>query len=69
MGSEFMDDDNSDCHSVKSESRAGSTRGQGIGGPRPLPSRNGSAEKLQDNSKHNAHGHDSPNVRPRIDVS
>jgi hypothetical protein len=36
--------------------------GGGVNGPRPLPPRSGSAEKMNDNTKSSASGHDSPQV-------
>lgn len=64
--------DQEDVYGVRSESRNGhgvhgSLRGGSLGGPRPLPPRSGSAEKMPETPKYNnfplPHG-ESPNVLP-----
>jgi len=59
---EYDDDPASDAHSVRSEPR--SRTGGSLGGPRPLPPRSGSAEKMFDtaSSKHSTIIYESPNV-------
>lgn len=69
-GDSFEGEESSDAQSVKSEPRNayGSLRGGGVNaaggvsGPRPLPPRSGSVDKMPDNSKYNLMGHDSPHV-------
>jgi len=61
---EYDDDAASDAYSVRSEPR--SRTGGSLGGPRPLPPRSGSAEKMYEtaSSKHSTIIHESPNVFP-----
>ena len=61
-------DESSDGYSIQSEPRNGYSNkagsiSSGLNGPRPLPSRNGSAERTHESGRHTALGHhESPNV-------
>lgn len=71
-----MEGDDNDSLSIRSESRIGhghqhgNTRGGSIGGsslgglsgPRPLPSKSGSAEKMNESWQYHPLGRESPNV-------
>ena len=71
-GEYFFDgEESSDALSVKSEPKNGygSSKGSlsaaslgGVSGPRPLPPRSGSVEKMPDHWKYNPIGHESPHV-------